>query len=361
MNLVFSLFWNFLLNINTTLFNLLNYVYIYINSFYINIIINLGVVAVYLQGLWWPFFYIFIFIFLKKHFFNFLLFFSGLLKIHPLLFYIGVIALICALLYNNHTSFYNNFLTLLTSLFLGSIWALYQNVWGYYWSNDSIELLLAFYTCVCLFHQHRKFSLRLTSALSLIIYNTFMLILLRLGYIYTKHNFFDTDAAGTAAHNNLFILYFLTVVFNLHKYEKKNQTPYLTELVIFMYIYVYSYNLINLFHVKVILLLFFFLSSLILLFNLSLQITAALAHHFLFISLTLVYLFSKNKYLIFMSYGYFFFSLFENNFYNFFLNNNKYVFFKLTLSAGVYNFKIDQLSLCFFNKSTLKNNIFIIF
>ena len=188
-----------------------------------------------------------------------------------------------------------------------------------------------------------------------------MLILLRLGYIYTKHNFFDTNIGGTSAYNNLFMSYLLTVVFNLYICEKKKQVPYLTEAVIFVYVYVYSYNLINLFHVKLTFLLFFFLGSLILLFNLSLQVIVALAHHFLFISLALVYLFSKNKYLIFMSYGYFFFSLFENNFYSFFLNNNKYVFFKLTLDTGVYKLKIGQLSLCLFNKSTLKNNIFIIF
>ena len=188
-----------------------------------------------------------------------------------------------------------------------------------------------------------------------------MLILLRLGYIYTKHNFFDTNTSGVAVYNNLFIFYLLTIMSSLYEYEKKNHTSYFTEATILVYIYVYSYNLVNLFYIKLTLLLFFFLNFLALLSNLTLQVITALVHHFLFVCLALVYLFSKNKYLIFMSYSYFFFSIFENNFYNFFLNNNKYIFFKLSPSAGVYKFKIEHLSLCFFNKSMVRSNIFIIF
>ena len=102
LNLTFFALWSFLGNINTTLFNLVNYVYIYINSFYVNIIVNLTLIALCFQGLCCSLVYISIFLFFKKYFFNFLLFFSGLLKIHPILFYVGVIILICILLCSNY-------------------------------------------------------------------------------------------------------------------------------------------------------------------------------------------------------------------------------------------------------------------
>ena len=197
--------------------------------------------------------------------------------------------------------------------------------------------------------------------LNLLLYNTFMLILLRLGYIYTKHNFFDINTNSVSIYNYLFIWYFSGVLFSLYRYEKQSRVIYFVEMITFIYLYIYSYNLVNIFHIKLAFLMFFFLSLLTFLFNLSLRVGLVLVYHFLLISFTLIYLFSKNKYLIFMSYNHFFYSSGGNNLYNFFLNNNKYMFFKLSFNTVIYKFRIDQLSLNLFNKSTIKNNIFIIF
>ncbi len=76
------------------------------------------------------------------------------------------------------------------ALVLGSLWALYEIKWGYYWSNDSIEIILILVIILQLILIHKFFrNYKYKLYYQLIVIN--LLILLRSGQIYTKHNFFN--------------------------------------------------------------------------------------------------------------------------------------------------------------------------
>lgn len=132
----------------------------------------------------------------KKKIYFIKLFINGMFKIHPILFYFIVIHTVYNL-FNKFSVYkfvikYLLNITIIT-LLLGSIWALFELKWGYYWSNDSIELnllliVLLYTTTIHMLYKNSKFKLYQI----LIIIN--LLLLIRGGYMYTKHNFFNVKS-----------------------------------------------------------------------------------------------------------------------------------------------------------------------
>ena len=94
-------------------------------------------------------------------------------------------------------------------LVLGGLWGLGNAVWGFFWVNDFIEIILLVFllsvlTCFHVYNTTESKFFFILKACMLILY----IFLLRWGFIFTRHNFFNFNSI-----NNLFLLY-LTLYFN---------------------------------------------------------------------------------------------------------------------------------------------------
>lgn len=156
----------------------------------------------------------------------------GYNNIHPVFFYFSFVL----------SFFYTSswkmgfFLRLKTILFassiallLGGLWGCGNSVWGFFWVNDSIELILFFLTCFLLVVLHSESSKN--NALYLFTYLFILVIwifLLRWGFTFTRHNFFDLrKLVNSSFYSFLFItqggvlLFFVTtflIFFNFFLY-----------------------------------------------------------------------------------------------------------------------------------------------
>lgn len=114
---------------------------------------------------------------------------------HPMLFYVSI--LFCLFLVLSGFSFVKIrtkfvFASLSFTLILGGYWGLGNSVWGYFWVNDVIELVLLAYIVIVGVFIHTI----LPKNISLIIFIAsccigIFLILLRYGVVFTRHSFFD--------------------------------------------------------------------------------------------------------------------------------------------------------------------------
>lgn len=127
---------------------------------------------------------------------NFILntFYLGYYKIHPVLLYLSLIIYLLYTVVVKKIFKYSLVFTLkliVLTFFLGSLWALNQSIWGKYWSNDSIELILVLFIVYILYKNHKLFN-NFSNYVYFFSSSFFLLIIyLRLNLIYTKHNFFD--------------------------------------------------------------------------------------------------------------------------------------------------------------------------
>lgn len=114
---------------------------------------------------------------------------------HPMLFYVSILS--CLFLVLSVFSFVkfkakSVFALLSLTLILGGYWGLGNSVWGYFWVNDIIELVLLAYIVIAGIFIHTI----LPRNTSLIIFIAsccigIFLILLRYGVVFTRHSFFD--------------------------------------------------------------------------------------------------------------------------------------------------------------------------
>lgn len=205
----------------------LNYFLILINKFWFNNLIIILLLLLYIKIFNFKHIY-FIFLFIlyvslvnfKWH--SIMLNFNvGLMKIHPPLLYLSIIFLIYYF-YNKYSSLNILFiinLTIITFL-LGSFWALYQKIWGLYWSNDSIEILLLILCILNIYYLH-KLSFRLVFYTKFLFISFIIcLLLLRLNYIYTKHNFFNIQLLFNKLINIIFF-FSLPLIIRLNYYQIK--------------------------------------------------------------------------------------------------------------------------------------------
>jgi len=179
------------------------------------------------------------------------LFFFGFFKSHLILLYISI------LIFFSSVNYTFKFLKLQKkmSLFLnicafglGGRWALFLYNWWYYWTNDAIEYVLLFFTTALLLFIH---SLKLSTLIFNFIFllSTYCLVLLRLNFIYTKHNFFQQSALSY--HEIKMFLYMYTIqliLFKLllnNKIYKKKLNPLC--FLFFLFFFLTIYNKLNLF------------------------------------------------------------------------------------------------------------------
>ena len=138
----------------------------------------------------------------------------GLNTIHPIVYYSGFYLFINFFL--NKYCFYNyfkltNILVCITSaLILGVFWGLVNNLWGYLWVNDLIEILLLvlFFFCLYILHTYKLFYKFFFFSNILI----FLLIIymLRLNFFSSRHSFFlNPQVISYTTITNIFFFFLL--------------------------------------------------------------------------------------------------------------------------------------------------------
>ena len=180
-------------------------------------------------------------------------FIFGFFKIHILLFYITIIMGNFNILKHSYIDLRvkcSNILYLVVlSFFLGSLWSLYLFDWGYYWTNDSIEYVLLLFILFLVVNIH----LWNTHTYIYNVYTllcVYMLLMLRLNIIHTRHNFFQQNTLVYVIIKLLFILSIQSFTFTKINYKffiKKFNT---TILLFFFIIFFIMVNYINFFSFK---------------------------------------------------------------------------------------------------------------
>lgn len=249
----------------------------------------------------------------------------GYNNIHPILLYISFLFFFYFFFKYIFYKIFYIFNISVISLFLGSLWGSGNSIWGFFWVNDKIELYLFFYCLLLLKIIHVKNSLQqkyLVICLLLII--IFNIYLLRIGFNFTRHNFFDIKKT---INFSVFSIFLLVNLFFFY---------YLFFIIIFYYIFYYlillyfisiiqkkifDYRLISIYtHYFLLLLFIFWLKT--------------KEHNYLIIS-------NNNNHYILVNY------LFNINFYF----NNFLIFFKIKktiLYLNIYN--LYSFKIFFFKK-----------
>lgn len=243
-------------------------------------------------------------------------FYSGYYKIHPILFYFGILYLYIYMTskLSEKLKFYNILFILIISFSLGSLWALYQSIWGYYWSSDYIEIILLYNIIICLNIYH-TIKTKIKNNKSTLLNTIIILIFLRLNLIYTKHSFFNSKKQFLYLFQFYLFLYLNNYIFTNKNYIIKLNTKNKSIILMFFIVILNKYNL-KLFQTILeillsITLVFYLLNILNLQKNKKIHLIAFL----------LLFIFINIK-LIFIS------NFFMNNYKNFKLNLNYYYNFK---------------------------------
>lgn len=116
----------------------------------------------------------------------------GLNNIHPPLFYISFIlflSFICRI-YTFSFKTLNILYLAAISLILGGFWGLGNSVWGFFWVNDSIEIILLCYVILLLVLIH-NYSAKINTYVFIYAYLIASVYLLRINFTFTRHSFFD--------------------------------------------------------------------------------------------------------------------------------------------------------------------------
>jgi len=168
-------------------------------------------------------------------------FYQGYVKIHPPLQYIS--SLLTTLVIVNikkiqNTPFIYIISGLISAFILGSLWALFQSIWGYYWSNDSIEYILLFFMFFIGIKMHKYHLKKIRINSFSIILCLFLLVCLRLNLLHTKHNFFIKNSSS-----KYFVLFFQTfILFKKHLQNKFKQNYLYLKSIMFFYLFFIVFN-----------------------------------------------------------------------------------------------------------------------
>lgn len=134
----------------------------------------------------------------------------GYNNIHPILFYIFLSSAVFYLLIDEVQKVWPIDKLMVGStvtLFLGGLWGAGNSAWGFFWVNDSIEILLFKYICLLLvfIHTHTlaKRKKYVFVGLAAIV---IQLLILRWGFTFTRHSFFNLSTTTNVY--KLFILFF---------------------------------------------------------------------------------------------------------------------------------------------------------
>lgn len=120
---------------------------------------------------------------------------TGYNVIHPVLFYGGFVGcLVYTLKFNSVLFFQKKGLLQVTSwaLLLGGWWGVGNSTWGFFWVNDLIEITLLCLICLLAYLLHISSSKKTQFYVWLVsILLVSFLFCLRLGFLFTRHNFFN--------------------------------------------------------------------------------------------------------------------------------------------------------------------------
>lgn len=190
----------------------------------------------------------------------------GTVTIHPIAFYYFMVTFLMFFFFSQqHTivlriGYSLKYLTLFLfiTLFLGSIWALQSNSWGYFWVNDAVEWLLLTVILYLTWYLHNwRYNF---SSLNYLLYPLFLinlLLLIRLNFLPTRHNFINTKLV-------IFIIFGIYLVIaeltqkkfkNVFRFTTKFFLKFFTLLII---VFLKSYTLFLLKYVFMLFLIFFF-------------------------------------------------------------------------------------------------------
>lgn len=219
-------------------------------------------------------------------------FYLGYYKIHPPLLYLSLI--LCTIYFQKKNLIkcikINIISLMIITFILGSLWALSQFIWGKYWSYDSIEFILLLFIILYYLIIHKLKHKNPYYGVLVFCKTLFLLILLRLNLIFTKHNFFQQIVSSY-----IYLIYIYLFIFNHYLYNQLNlKKLYITSnpySLLFLWILLLSLNLSYFFKLKL-LITWLFINYLIY----SILLIKILIKLFLFHILVLVTLVIFNNY-----------------------------------------------------------------
>jgi hypothetical protein len=305
------------------------------------VILFIYLYCVYSNVLNWKINIIVIFMFISIKFkLNFILnnFYLGYYKIHPPMLYYSLVLFFYIKLFSKKffkISVILIIIILFITFILGSLWSLSQSIWGKYWSNDSIEIILLLLFIIGSVYLHQLIHTKTTYNFFILIQTLLILVLLRLNYIYTKHNFFQRSIKYERYLYLIYIfiisyIYKKTLIKLLHKINN------IWKFMFYYFIFQIILNFVNINNIK--------------LFNTWYLLVFINFYILLIISITSYYLFHLTLILILIVFN------------NYYINYIKYVYYTNYKNNYVLNYfkykKNDLLYLFIKNKLNNNNNLF---
>jgi len=271
-------------------------------------------------------------------------FYQGYVKIHPNLQYIGSI-FYAYININKKLNFkINKYLlvaVIIVSFILGSLWALYQSIWGYYWSNDSIEYILLIILSLLLIKMH-KYCIKKVNNQIIIILIVLLLMSLRLNLLHTKHNFFSK---ASTTKNFIFFVQISFLQYLQIRNKLKNKQINLNLISLITLIYIIYINMLNAFLVKEILFLVItYVTNKFVFYIYKIHNKKLL--HLIFYLFFYIYLLINIKYLLI---NYQLINILKKNTNFFFFVHNNHLLLIKQLNAYSNTFKIKYLTIKNFN------------
>lgn len=119
----------------------------------------------------------------------------GFYNTHPSILYGGLIFFFCNFFFYTQFNTWTKKIIMLLCLLafiLGGYWGLGNSVWGYYWVNDIIELILLGFSVLIITLIHLFQRIRMQVMYILLYISLFIILInLRLGLLQSRHTFFD--------------------------------------------------------------------------------------------------------------------------------------------------------------------------
>lgn len=258
---------------------------------------------------------------------------SGLLYgfnlIHPILFYLTVLSLFYFLFYSFKffkiiisNLIYIGFLSLLLGMFWGSI----NEGWGFFWTNDLIELILLFYIiCLIIILHSIKTNFYKISIFFFCI--TIILIFVRFNIVFSVHSFFVSSKI-----KSLYLWYYFWVQFNYYRLFIYLYTYFFFYIFISYICLTYIFNFKNI-HTNYLYLYYFHVLIFLVFFNFMFNITYYVIIDYILVNIKLysnLYkdsLITNSKYLLNF-----------NNFNNILNKTLNYIFIYYRLANLYYNY-----------------------
>lgn len=217
---LFYIIWNFFLLVNTSLIYSIMY---YINFLFINTVGFIFFILLFCKNKYiYIYIFILILIFQFANFYTLNLFtikwFNGLIYgfnlIHPLLFYLINLILLIKIINFLIIKLTNKNLFLLTTLtmILGMYWGSINSGWGFFWTNDNIELVLL-YIIIYIGLSFHIVKLKIINWVDIYLFYLIICFLfcVRFNFVFSVHSFFTKPFVKSL----IFIHYsLLTILYN---------------------------------------------------------------------------------------------------------------------------------------------------